>query len=101
MCLGIPMRIIAVNGYSATCEAKGISRDVNLFLLQHEDLNIGDLVMVHVGNAIQKMSEDDAKLAWDTYDEIFELEKLAKEKSARENNTRENQRASNLKPDHA
>lgn len=80
MCLGIPMRITAVNGYSATCEAKGISRNVNLFLVQHEDLTIGDLVMVHVGNAIQKMNETEAKLAWETYDEIEELEKQALKK---------------------
>jgi hydrogenase expression/formation protein HypC len=46
----------------------------SLFLLQHEDLQVGDLVMIHVGNAIQKMTEDEARSAWDLYDEVLELE---------------------------
>ena len=74
MCLGVPMRIIEINGYSARCEARGIERKASLFLLQHEDLQVGDLVMIHVGNAIQKMTEEDAQTAWDLFDEIFEAE---------------------------
>ena len=74
MGLGVPMRIIEIDGYSARCEARGIERRASLFLLQHEDLEVGDLVMIHVGNAIQKMTEEDAQTAWDLYDEIFESE---------------------------
>ncbi len=74
MCLGVPMRIIEIDGYSARCEARGIERRASLFLLQHEDLEVGDLVMIHVGYAIQKMTEEDAQTAWDLYDEIFESE---------------------------
>ena len=74
MCLGVPMRIIEIDGYSARCEARGIERRASLFLLQHEELEVGDLVMIHVGNAIQKMTEEDAQTAWDLYDEIFESE---------------------------
>jgi hydrogenase expression/formation protein HypC len=74
MCLGVPMRIMEINGFSARCEARGIERKASLFLLQHEDLQVGDLVMIHVGNAIQKMTEEDAQSAWDLYDEIFEAE---------------------------
>jgi hydrogenase expression/formation protein HypC len=68
------MRIMEINGFSARCEARGIERKASLFLLQHEDLQVGDLVMIHVGNAIQKMTEEDAQTAWDLYDEIFEAE---------------------------
>jgi hydrogenase expression/formation protein HypC len=74
MCLGVPMRIKQIDGFSARCEARGIERMASLFLLQHEDLQVGDLVMIHVGNAIQKMSEEEAKSAWDLYDEILDLE---------------------------
>ena len=74
MCLGVPMRIIEIDGYSARCEARGIERRANLFLLQHEDLQVGDMVMIHVGNAIQKMSEDDAHSAWELYDEMLALD---------------------------
>ena len=74
MCLGVPMRIIEINGFNARCEARGIERNASLFLLQHEDLQVGDLVMIHVGNAIQKMTEEDARSAWDLYDEMLEAE---------------------------
>ena len=74
MCLGVPMRIVEINGFQARCEARGIERQANLFLLQHENLQVGDMVMIHVGNAIQKMSEEDARSAWEIYDEMLALE---------------------------
>ena len=74
MCLGVPMRVVERDGYTARCEAKGIERSVSLFLLQHEDVEPGDHVMVHVGYAIQKMSEADAKTAWELLDEMLTAE---------------------------
>ena len=74
MCLGVPMRIVEIDGFSARCEARGIERNVNLFLMQHENLAPGDLVMIHVGNAIQKMTEEDAQTAWQLYDEMLAAE---------------------------
>ena len=68
MCLGVPMQVIDVDGYLAQCEAKGIRRNVSLFLLQHENVGICDMVLVHVGNAIQKMTEQEARSAWELYD---------------------------------
>ena len=32
------------------------------------------MVMIHVGNAIQKMSEEEAMTAWELYDELLERE---------------------------
>ena len=55
MCLGIPMQIKQIDGFNARCEAKGVGRDVSLFMLQHEPLQEGDFVVVHVGYAIQKV----------------------------------------------
>lgn len=74
MCLGIPMQIVEVNGYVARCEAKGVERDVSLFLLQHEPLAPGDFVVVHVGYAIQKIAEQEARSAWQIYDEMLAAE---------------------------
>lgn len=71
MCLGIPMRIVEVDGYNASCEAKGVQRDISLFMLQHEPVAPGDFVMVHVGYAIQKMTEEEALSAWELYDEVL------------------------------
>jgi hydrogenase expression/formation protein HypC len=71
MCLGIPMRIVEVDGFNARCEAKGVERDISLFMLQHEEVAPGDFVMVHVGYAIQKMTEQEALSAWELYDEVL------------------------------
>lgn len=73
MCLGIPMRIQSIDGYSARCEAKGVERDVSLFMLQHEDLAIDDFVVVHVGYAIQKITPQEARSAWEIYDRMLEV----------------------------
>jgi hydrogenase expression/formation protein HypC len=74
MCLGVPMRVVERDGTNARCEVNGIERTVSLFLLQHEDVGPGDHVMVHVGYAIQKMSEAEAKSVWSALDEAFALE---------------------------
>jgi hydrogenase expression/formation protein HypC len=69
MCLAVPMKVKTVNGYAAVCEAKGIEREVSLFMLQGEEVAPGDHVLVHVGYAIQKLSEEDARLTWELLDE--------------------------------
>jgi len=65
------MKITAIDGYQCTCEAKGIEREVSLFMLQHEQIEKGDHVLVHVGYAIQKVSEQDAADSWALFDEVL------------------------------
>jgi hydrogenase expression/formation protein HypC len=74
MCLGIPMQVMEIDGFNARCQAKGVFRDVSLFMLQHEPVEPGDFVLVHVGYAIQKMTEADARSAWELYDEMLAVE---------------------------
>ncbi|MGD2083342.1 MAG: HypC/HybG/HupF family hydrogenase formation chaperone [Chromatiales bacterium] len=74
MCLGIPMQIKEIDGFVARCEAKGVERDVSLFMLQHEDLKPEDFVVVHVGYAIQKVTAQEARSAWELYDEMLAAE---------------------------
>ncbi len=71
MCLAIPMKIKTIDGFQCTCEARGIEREVSLFLLQEESVEPGDHVLVHVGYAIQKVSEIDAANSWQLFDEIL------------------------------
>jgi hydrogenase expression/formation protein HypC len=71
MCLAVPMRVDEIRGFIARCSAKGVERDVNLFLLEDESLAAGDHVLVHVGYAIQKVSEEDARTTWDLFDEVL------------------------------
>ena len=74
MCLGIAMQVVDVNGYNARCEAKGVQREVSLFMLQDETVQVGDYVMVHVGYAIQKITEQEARSIWELYDELLARE---------------------------
>lgn len=71
MCLGIPMQIVEINGFNARCEAKGVEREVSLFMLQDEPVAPGDFVMVHVGYALQKMTPQEARSAWEIYDQLL------------------------------
>jgi hydrogenase expression/formation protein HypC len=73
------MQVLEIDGFNARCEAKGIERTVSLFLLQHEDLRPGDIVMIHVGYAIQKISHEQARSAWELYDEMLAADALARE----------------------
>jgi hydrogenase expression/formation protein HypC len=72
MCLAIPMQIKTMAGYSAVCEARGVEREVSLFMLQGQPLEPGDHVLVHVGYAIQKVTREEAGSAWELLDEIVE-----------------------------
>jgi hydrogenase expression/formation protein HypC len=64
------MQVVEINGFIARCQAKGIERDVNLFMLQDQTINNGDFVMVHVGYAIQKINPQAARSAWELFDEL-------------------------------
>jgi hydrogenase expression/formation protein HypC len=66
------MQIKSIEGYTARCEAKGVERDVSLFMMQDEALNVDDFVVVHVGYAIQKISAEEAQTAWELYDQMLQ-----------------------------
>ena len=72
MCLAVPMQIESIDGFRCTCTARGVERDVSLFLMQGEELAAGDHVLVHVGYAIQKVSAEDAASSWELFDDILE-----------------------------
>ena len=74
MCLAVPMRVTAIDGFNCVCEARGIEREVSLFMLQDEQISAGDHVLVHVGYAIQKVSEDQAADTWQLFDEILAVD---------------------------
>jgi hydrogenase expression/formation protein HypC len=73
MCLAIPMRIKRIDGGQALCEAKGVEREVSLFMLQHEALAPQDYVLVHVGYAIQRVTPQEAQSTWELLDEVLEF----------------------------
>ena len=71
MCLAIPMQVKSVDGYQCVCEARGVEREVSLFMMQGDPVSPGDFVLIHVGYAIQKVSAEDAAESWQLFDEIL------------------------------
>ncbi|MDD1621818.1 MAG: HypC/HybG/HupF family hydrogenase formation chaperone [Methylococcaceae bacterium] len=60
MCLAIPAQVVAIDagGENATVAIDQIQVEVSLALV--EDVVVGDYVLVHVGYALQKLSEEEA-----------------------------------------
>jgi hydrogenase expression/formation protein HypC len=73
MCLGIPGELIAFGGDLpdlATVEVSGVRRRVNVGLLDGQDLRPGDWVLVHVGFALSKISESEARAVLDFLEDM-------------------------------
>jgi hydrogenase expression/formation protein HypC len=69
--MGIPMRVVAIDGLLARCEAKGVEREASLLMLEHEGVTVGDYVVVHLGHAIDRVTPEQAAEAWTIYDEML------------------------------
>lgn len=54
MCLGVPGKIIAINGSMATVDFWGVRREVCIDIVD-EPVTIGDYVLNHVGFAIRRI----------------------------------------------
>jgi hydrogenase expression/formation protein HypC len=63
MCLAIPgkiVEIVAGQNFVGTVEVTGVRRKVQLGLLEDDMPKVGDWVLIHVGFAMSKISEQDA-----------------------------------------
>ena len=70
MCLGIPVKIISIDGDMATVAVEGIEYRAGLQLLP--DCEIGDYVMLHAGFAIEKVDPEEAAETLRLLNEIAE-----------------------------
>ena len=70
MCLGIPGKIVSINGDLAEVDFSGVAREVSLLLCP--EVHEGDYVLVHVGFAIQRLEE---KEALETLELLSEMER--------------------------
>jgi hydrogenase expression/formation protein HypC len=64
MCLAIPGQIVKFLPEMpdiATADVSGVKRNINVGLLEHEGLQPGDWVLIHVGFAMSKIDEAEAK----------------------------------------
>ena len=58
MCLGVPGRVLSVEGLFATVEFFGVRRQVRLDVVD-EPVSVGDYILNHVGFAIRRIPEAD------------------------------------------
>lgn len=56
MCLGVPGRVVEVNGNTATVDFWGVRRQVLLDVVD-EPVAVGDYILNHVGFAIRRIPE--------------------------------------------
>ena len=68
MCLAIPARVVALNGSIATVELSGNTTRADISALP--DTALGDYLLVHAGFALQKFSEEEAKITLDLLAEM-------------------------------
>ena len=68
MCLGIPGEIVELMDDRpdlAKVDVSGVRRAINIGLLEDEKLEPGDWILIHVGFALSKIDEQEAKAALD------------------------------------
>jgi hydrogenase expression/formation protein HypC len=64
MCLAIPGKIVEIvdeENHLAKVEVGGVKRNVNIGMLDRATTNVGDYVLIHVGFAMSKVDEVEAK----------------------------------------
>ena len=70
MCLGVPGRVIEVNGNVATVDFWGVRRQVLLDVVD-EPVAPGDYILNHVGYAIRRIPEDDIAETLALYEQLL------------------------------
>jgi hydrogenase expression/formation protein HypC len=70
MCLGVPGRILSIDGLLAQVDFFGVKREVRLELID-EPVAPGDYILNHVGFAIRRIPEEDIQGTLDLYEELI------------------------------
>lgn len=73
MCLGIPGEIVEIradNPELAMVDVSGVKRAINIGLLEPGEVEPGHWILIHVGFALSKIDEEEAKAALDFLESI-------------------------------
>lgn len=76
MCLGVPGQVIEFadpTHHLARVEVSGVRRTINVGLVLPEGLEVGDWVLIHVGFALSKIDEQEAKRTLEYLEGLGEL----------------------------
>jgi hydrogenase expression/formation protein HypC len=77
MCLAVPGRVVSIVDEDlptrrGTVDFEGVLREVNLAFVP--EAHVGDHVLVHVGFALTRINETEAKRIFEVLEEMGELE---------------------------
>ncbi len=73
MCLALPAQVVEIKeDDTAVIELDGVRKEVSLALVS--DIEIGDYVLIHVGYALNKVSEEEAQKTLELFAEAGLLE---------------------------
>jgi hydrogenase expression/formation protein HypC len=74
MCLGIPGKVIAIDGLQATVDFFGVQRQVRLDVVD-EPVAVGDYILNHVGFAIRRIPPSEAVETLALFEELAKSNK--------------------------
>jgi hydrogenase expression/formation protein HypC len=70
MCLGVPGKVVAVDGLIATVDFWGVRRQVRLEVVD-EPVQPGDYILNHVGYAIRRIPDGEIDATLALYEELL------------------------------
>ena len=70
MCLGVPGKVLTVDGFEATVDFWGVRRQVRLEIVD-EPVVPGDYILNHVGFAIRRIAPEDVAETLALYEQLM------------------------------
>lgn len=65
------MKVIRVDGFEAWVEARGVQRVVSTLLLHPDVPEVGNYVVVHLGQAHSVVTQEEAEATWAALEVLF------------------------------
>ncbi len=70
MCLGVPGKVIAIDGLTATVDFFGVRKELRLDIVD-EPVQPGDYVLNHVGYAIRRIPPEEVQETLALFDQVL------------------------------
>ncbi|HSN90956.1 MAG TPA: HypC/HybG/HupF family hydrogenase formation chaperone [Anaeromyxobacteraceae bacterium] len=71
MCLGVPGKVVAIDGLDATVDFFGVRKVLRLDIVD-EPVSVGDYVLNHVGFAIRRIPPEEVEETLALFDQILD-----------------------------
>ena len=72
MCLGVPGKVLAIDGLNATVDFFGVRKELRLDIVD-EPVQVGDYVLNNVGFAIRRIPPEEVKETLALFDQILDV----------------------------